>query len=57
MKTIVVSGGAGFIGSHLIESLLSKGHCVLCLDNMFTGSKKNIEPFRDHPNLNLSDMM
>ncbi len=50
MKTIVVSGGAGFIGSHLIESLLSKGHCVLCLDNMFTGSKKNIEPFRNHPN-------
>lgn len=49
MKTIVVSGGAGFIGSHLIESLLSKGHCVLCLDNMFTGSKKNIAPFRDHP--------
>ncbi len=50
MKTIVVSGGAGFIGSHLTESLLSTGHCVLCLDNMFTGSKKNIEPFRDHPN-------
>ncbi len=49
MKTIVVSGGAGFIGSHLIESLLSKGHCVLCLDNMFTGSKKNIECFRGNP--------
>ncbi len=49
MKTVVVSGGAGFIGSHLIESLLSKGYCVLCLDNMFTGSKKNIAPFKDHP--------
>ncbi len=49
MKTIVVSGGAGFIGSHLIESLLSKEYYVLCLDNMFTGSKKNIAPFRDHP--------
>ena len=49
MKTVVVSGGAGFIGSHLIENLLSKGHSVLCLDNMFTGSKKNIEPFRSHP--------
>ncbi|MGC8602460.1 MAG: UDP-glucuronic acid decarboxylase family protein [Desulfomonilaceae bacterium] len=49
MKTVVVSGGAGFIGSHLIESLLGKGYCVLCLDNMFTGSKKNISQFSDHP--------
>ncbi len=49
MKTVIVTGGAGFIGSHLIENLLSKGHFVLCLDNMFTGSKKNIEPFRGHP--------
>ncbi|MCX5872394.1 MAG: SDR family oxidoreductase [Deltaproteobacteria bacterium] len=49
MKTVVVTGGAGFIGSHLIESLLMKGHYVLCIDNMFTGSKKNIEPFRGNP--------
>lgn len=48
MKIIVVTGGAGFIGSHLIENLLSKGHQVLCIDNMFTGNKKNIATFRDN---------
>jgi UDP-glucuronate decarboxylase len=48
MKIIVVTGGAGFIGSHLIENLLSKGNQVLCIDNMFTGNKKNIAPFRDN---------
>ncbi|MDQ1239459.1 MAG: UDP-glucuronate decarboxylase [Thermodesulfobacteriota bacterium] len=50
MKTIVVSGGAGFIGSHLIEALLGQGHVVVCLDNFFTGSKRNILPFMNHPN-------
>lgn len=50
MKTIVVSGGAGFIGSHLVETLLSRGHSVVCLDNLFTGSRKNILPFMSHPN-------
>lgn len=42
MKRILVTGGAGFIGSHLCEMLLNKGHEVICLDNYFTGSKMNI---------------
>lgn len=43
MKRILVTGGAGFIGSHLCERLLSEGNYVICLDNFFTGSKENIE--------------
>lgn len=50
MQTIIVSGGAGFIGSHLIERLLDEGHHVLCIDNMFTGSVTNIEPFINKSN-------
>lgn len=42
---ILVTGGAGFIGSHLCERLLKDGHDVLCLDNFFTGSKANVAPF------------
>lgn len=42
MKTILVTGGAGFIGSHLCELLLNKGNKVICVDNLFTGSKLNI---------------
>lgn len=42
-KKILVTGGAGFIGSHLCERLLAEGNTVICLDNFFTGSKKNIE--------------
>ena len=42
-KRILVTGGAGFIGSHLIDRLLDQGHEVLCADNLFTGSKRNIE--------------
>ncbi len=49
MKTIVITGGAGFIGSHLTKNLLEKGHNVLCIDNMFTGSKTNIAPFGNNP--------
>ena len=44
-KTILVTGGAGFIGSHLCEKLINQGNRVICLDNFFTGSKKNIKPF------------
>ncbi len=46
---ILVTGGAGFIGSHLIERLLTEGHDVICLDNFFTGVKKNIAPFLSDP--------
>ncbi len=49
MKRILVTGGAGFIGSHLCERLLNEGNDVICLDNYFTGSKKNIVHLLDHP--------
>jgi UDP-glucuronate decarboxylase len=48
MKRILVTGGAGFIGSHLVERLLNQGNEVLCLDNFFTGSKENIVHLMDH---------
>lgn len=41
-KTVLVTGGAGFLGSHLSDRLLAKGHDVICVDNFFTGSKENI---------------
>ena len=47
MPTSLVTGGAGFLGSHLCESLLERGHRVLCLDNLETGSLANIEHLRD----------
>jgi UDP-glucuronate decarboxylase len=50
MKKILVTGGAGFLGSHLCDRLVSQGHHVLCVDNYFTGSKKNIEHLLDKPN-------
>jgi UDP-glucuronate decarboxylase len=49
----LVTGGAGFIGSHLCEELLSRGEQVLCLDNFFTGRKENIEPLLGHPKFEL----
>ena len=45
---VLITGGAGFIGSHLIARLLERGDEVLCLDNFFTGSKLNIVEFMDH---------
>jgi UDP-glucuronate decarboxylase len=48
-KRILVTGGAGFLGSHLIDRLLVKGHEVLCADNFFTGTKRNIEHLHLHP--------
>ncbi len=47
-KRILVTGGAGFIGSHLCERLLEAGHEVVCVDNLFTGRRKNIKHFLDH---------
>jgi len=49
MKKILVTGGAGFIGSHLCERLLNEGNEVICLDNFFTGSKANIIHLMDRP--------
>lgn len=48
-KRILVTGGAGFLGSHLIDQLLDQGHEVLCADNLFTGTKRNIEHLHSHP--------
>ena len=48
-RRVLVMGGAGFIGSHLCERLLQAGSEVLCVDNFFTGTRRNIEHLRDHP--------
>ncbi len=45
---VLVTGGAGFLGSHLCESLLGQGHEVLCMDNLLTGTERNLAAFRDH---------
>ena len=47
-KTLMVTGGAGFIGSHLCKRLLAEGCGVLCVDNFYTGSRDNILPLTDH---------
>src|SRR5215813_3082301 len=49
LRRVLVTGGAGFIGSHLCERLLEMGYDVLCVDNFFTGTRHNIEHLRDHP--------
>ena len=49
MKRILITGGAGFVGSHLCKRLLNEGNEVICLDNYFTGAKKNIVELLDHP--------
>jgi UDP-glucuronate decarboxylase len=48
-KRILITGGAGFLGSHLTDRLLDAGHEVLCVDNLFTGTKRNIEHLHGHP--------
>lgn len=48
-KRVLVTGGAGFIGSHLIDRLLSDGHEIICADNLFTGTKRNIDHLHKHP--------
>ncbi|MFG0329611.1 MAG: UDP-glucuronic acid decarboxylase family protein [Phycisphaerales bacterium] len=49
-KQAIVTGGAGFLGSHLIDKLIEAGHDVLCIDNLFTGTKDNIRHLHNHPN-------
>lgn len=49
MKRVLVTGGAGFLGSHLCKRLLAEGNEVICLDNYFTGSKRNILPLMNEP--------
>jgi len=50
---VLVTGGAGFIGSNLVESLLASGNYVVCLDNFSTGKRKNIKDFIDNPDFKL----
>ena len=52
-KRVLVTGGSGFIGSHLCELLLNQGHQVLCVDNFFTGSRRNVEQLRENPGFEL----
>ena len=52
-KRILVTGGAGFLGSHLCDRLIAEGHDVLCMDNFFTGSKRNISHLLGKPNFEL----
>lgn len=53
MSQIVITGGAGFIGSHLCEKLLDNGNTVICVDNFFTGSRKNIKHLLKNPSFEL----
>jgi len=55
MKTILITGGAGFIGSHLCEFLLEKGFSVICMDNLITGNSKNIEHLKKNKNFKFID--
>jgi UDP-glucuronate decarboxylase len=52
-KRILVTGGAGFLGSHLVDRLIGQGQDVICLDNFFTGNKENIRHLLGHPNFEL----
>ena len=52
-KRILVTGGTGFLGSHLCEKLLLEGHSIICVDNFFTGNKKNVLHLIDDPNFEL----
>jgi UDP-glucuronate decarboxylase len=52
-KKILVTGGAGFIGSHLCKRLLELGHEVICVDNFFTGNKKNVQGLLSNPNFEI----
>jgi len=53
IKRIVITGGAGFLGSHLSERFLKEGFHVICVDNFITGDERNIASFKNHPNFTL----
>lgn len=55
MARYLITGGAGFIGSHLCESFLAQGHEIICMDNYSTGAKENIAGFAAHPNFRFVD--
>lgn len=52
-KTVLVTGGAGFLGSHLCKALLERGNHVICMDNFFTGNMRNIEPLKINPDFDV----
>ena len=52
-KRVLVTGGAGFLGSHLCDRLIAKGHHVLCVDNFFSSTEENIEHLRGQPDFEL----
>ena len=52
-KKILITGGAGFVGSHLTDRLMAEGHEVVVMDNFFTGRKANVEHWLHHPNFSL----
>jgi len=54
MKRVVITGGAGFLGSHLTERFLAEGFKVICVDNFITGSEDNIQPFKSNPHYTLA---
>ncbi|NGX36045.1 MAG: UDP-glucose 4-epimerase, partial [Candidatus Anoxychlamydiales bacterium] len=52
-KKVLVTGGSGFLGTHLCQRLLLKGYKVICIDNFYTGSKENVSTLLDNPNFDL----
>ena len=55
-ELIVVTGGAGFIGSHTVGKLLDLGHKVVVLDNFSTGKRENLDEYRENPNLHIYEV-
>ena len=53
MKRIIITGGAGFLGSHLCERLLNEGNHIICVDNFFTGSYENIKYLKNNKNFEI----